>query len=262
MHYLLSGVLEAYPTWRDYFDVVVVSASKPDFYRGERPLQALDAAQLQAAGLEPNGHAVYTGGSARHLEELGGHRGDEVLYVGDHTFGDILRAKKRPGWRTAMLIEELSGEIELDRTLAPEFQAIETAVVRRNQEIREVQRLQRRWQQLQRQLEDAAALPADERARVTAQSAALHAHVQGLQDQIQAAGDGIRSRKAELEARYNPHWGKLFKCGDINSRFGQQVKDFACIYTSAVSNFLAYPESTYFRSTREVMPHEMEKNGF
>jgi hypothetical protein len=90
----------------------------------------------------------------------------------------------------------------------------------------------------------------------------LQAEAQALQDGVQAAGNAIRIHKAQLEARYNPHWGKLFKCGDINSRFGQQVKDFACIYTSAVSNFLAYPDSTYFRSTREVMPHEMEKNGF
>ena len=36
MDYLLSGGQEAYPSWRDYFDLVVVSASKPDFYRGER----------------------------------------------------------------------------------------------------------------------------------------------------------------------------------------------------------------------------------
>jgi len=39
------------------------------------------------------------------------------------------------------------------------------------------------------------------------------------------------------------------------------VKDFACIYTSAVSNFLAYPGDMYFRSTREIMPHEMGLDG-
>ena len=260
MDYLLSGTNETYPSWRDYFDLVVVSASKPDFYRGEQKLAALGPEQMQQAGLDPAGPPVYAGGSARHLEDMGGHRGDEVLYVGDHTFGDILRAKKRPGWRTAMLIGELHREIELDRILAPEFQAVETAVVQRNQTIREVNRLQRRLQQLQRQREDAVT-PA-EQARLAEQDATLQAHVQGLQDAVQDAGNAIRTEKAALDARYNPHWGKLFKCGDINSRFGQQVKDFACIYTSAVSNFAAYPESTYFRSTREVMPHEMERNGF
>jgi 5'-nucleotidase len=261
MHYLLSGALEAYRSWRDYFDIVVVSASKPDFYRGERPFTPLTPEQMTQAGLDPSAYPVHTGGSARHLEDLGGHRGDEVLYVGDHTFGDILRAKKRPGWRTAMLIEELHREIELDRALGPEFQAVEAEVVRRNQVIREVSRLQRRLQQLQRQIEDADGASA-EQARLSEQRATLQAHIQGLQDDVQAGGNAIRTRKAELDARYNPHWGKLFKCGDINSRFGQQVKDFACIYTSAVSNFAAYPESTYFRSTREVMPHEMERNGF
>ena len=66
----------------------------------------------------------------------------------------------------------------------------------------------------------------------------------------------LRTQREAIERRFNKHWGKLFKCGEINSRFGHQVKDFACIYTSAVRNFLAYPESMYFRSPREIMPHE------
>ena len=35
----------------------------------------------------------------------------EVLYVGDHIFGDILKSKKVRGWRTFLVIPELSQEL-------------------------------------------------------------------------------------------------------------------------------------------------------
>jgi len=34
------------------------------------------------------------------------------------------------------------------------------------------------------------------------------------------------------------------------------VEQFACIYTSRVSNFLHYSPMQYFRSPRDLMPHE------
>ena len=85
----------------------------------------------------------------------------------------------------------------------------------------------------------------------------MQARLQSLEAELNAVKAELHALDIDLEGRFNPNWGKLFKSGEINSRFGQQVKDFACIYTSAVRNFLAYPESMYFRSPREIMPHEM-----
>lgn len=254
MHYLLSGALEAPAEWRDYFDLVVVSAHKPDFYQVDRPLHALTDAEQVEAGMQPGKTPVYTGGCARLLEDAAGYRGDEVLYVGDHTFGDILRAKKRPGWRTAMLIEELRGEIELDRALVPEYRAIEQMIGRRNQLHLDGNRLRRRILMVDRRESD---LPVEDQQRLRDQDEQLRNRLRGFEEEIAQLGVKLKERKASLERRYNRHWGKLFKCDDINSRFGHQVKDFACVYTSAVSNFLAYPESMYFRSSRDIMPHEM-----
>jgi hypothetical protein len=261
MHYMLHGALEQYAEWRDYFDLVVVSAGKPDFYQVERPLLQLTPEQMSAGGMPATLAAVHSGGCARLLEDLTGHRGDEVLYVGDHTFGDILRAKKRPGWRTAMLIEELKSEIELDRSLVPEYQHVDGLLAKRNNSILEINRLRRRLHQVAHRHETVD-LPADERTRLEETQVALQARLRALQEEVLAGGNSVKERKAQIDQRFNPRWGKLFKCGDINSRFGQQVKDFACIYTSAVSNFLAYPDSMYFRSTREIMPHEMGMDSF
>jgi 5'-nucleotidase len=257
MRHLLNGVVESHPNWRDYFDYVVVSASKPGFYQNERGLVALTPDELQVAGMSIGATAVYSGGCSRALEEMSGHRGDEVLYVGDHTFGDILRAKKRPGWRTAMIIEELKNEIALDRSLAGEYQVIDQMVARRNGTILEANRLRRRLHQIAHRRDADPNQPAEDRARLEEQVQQLDVRVRALDDEVASIGVSVKERKSLVERRFNKHWGKLFKCGEINSRFGHQVKDFACIYTSAVSNFLAYPESMYFRSTREIMPHEM-----
>jgi 5'-nucleotidase len=241
MHYLLDDAHEGFPTWRSYFDFVVVSARKPDFYEVDRPMIAITPEEMAAAGMPAEMTPVYTGGSARQFEQLAEHRGDEVLYIGDHTFGDILRAKKRPGWRTGMLIEELHREIELDRSLLPEYQRVDALLAKRSNTILEINRLRRRLNQLAHRFEDGE--PAgDERRQLDEQVETLQARLAAQQNEL---------------TEVNRYWGKLFKCGDINSRFGQQVKDFACIYTSAVSNFGAYPEDMYFRSTREIMPHEM-----
>ncbi len=37
--------------------------------------------------------------------------GDDVLYIGDHIYGDIVRLKKHCNWRTALVVEELGNEL-------------------------------------------------------------------------------------------------------------------------------------------------------
>jgi hypothetical protein len=45
--------------------------------------------------------------------------------------------------------------------------------------------------------------------------------------------------------------------GNENSRFGSQVEQYACLYTSRVSNFLYLSPMQYLRAQRDRMPHEM-----
>lgn len=37
----------------------------------------------------------------------------QVLYVGDHIYGDILRSKKTLGWRTMLVVPELDTELDI-----------------------------------------------------------------------------------------------------------------------------------------------------
>src|SRR4030095_13668126 len=69
--------------------------------------------------------------------------------------------------------------------------------------------------------------------------------------------DLSESLERDVEEGFNRYWGLLFKEGNENSRFGEQVEQYACIYTSRVSNFLFYSPAQYFRSPRDLMPHEV-----
>src|SRR5690606_32722838 len=91
--------------------------------------------------------------------------------------------------------------------------------------------------------------------------------LQSARHQLKMSRDHIRKRRRELiqelietersfEANFNPYWGLLFKMGNKNSIFGEQVEDYACLYTSRVSNLLNYSPLHYFRAPRQPMPHE------
>ena len=55
--------------------------------------------------------AVYSGGNCEVLSKLIGARGKDVLYVGDHIFGDVVKSKKIRGWRTFLIVPELNEEV-------------------------------------------------------------------------------------------------------------------------------------------------------
>jgi hypothetical protein len=86
---------------------------------------------------------------------------------------------------------------------------------------------------------------------------------------VKRAVDHVRARlrqvEAELEvlvrrtdARFHAFWGSLLKEGNEQSSFGAQVEEYACLYTSRVSNLLSYSPQQHYRSPRDIMAHEIE----
>jgi 5'-nucleotidase len=47
------------------------------------------------------------------FSELVGAKGKDVLYIGDHIFGDILKSKKIVGWRTFLIVPEMGQELRV-----------------------------------------------------------------------------------------------------------------------------------------------------
>jgi 5'-nucleotidase len=241
--YTFGGEAVQFGDWRDAFDVVLVEAGKPRFF-----LPEVSGTPVERIEVRGSGTRILRGGDASSFERALGHLGDEILYFGDHTFGDILRSKKSQGWRTAMIVPELRRELRVTQKTAPQMN--ELAELNRRLDYLRVERgrLEKRSRR-HREGEDADVPPgentgpADERLRMAQEWA-------DLVRSMEAVGD-------RCDRAYNPYWGALFREGREVSYFGQQVKEFACIYTARVSNFVHYPADHYFQAPGDLMPHEL-----
>ena len=97
MSYLLGGALPAYPSWRNFFDVIIVSGTKPAFFTEERPFVELDASgqPLPRASTGPFVRGrVYAGGNLREFEERArAKRGGRPLHRRSHLRRHVALAK-------------------------------------------------------------------------------------------------------------------------------------------------------------------------
>lgn len=256
MRFVLDGVLPEYPSWRNYFDVVVTGAAKPAFFSERRPLWVLgpDGTRLgEATSLERG--RWYEGGDLAGFERLMGISGSRILYVGDHIYGDILRSKKSSLWRTCMVVDELERElswIERNQEVLEELGRLEELRVRVEDEIA----LHRSALNVLDRRLDRDVVDGPDRARLDAERRAKKQELELLRRACREADERIEMLERQLEGGLNPHWGLTFKEGNENSRFGEQIEVYACIYTSRPSNFVFYSPMHYFRSPRAAMPHE------
>jgi HAD superfamily 5'-nucleotidase-like hydrolase len=260
MRYLMDGVVAEYPSWRNYFDFVITLASKPAFFNQQRPFLELDDSTEEgrvigeAKSLERG--KVYQGGNLVQFEQLSGFTGETVLYVGDHIFGDILRSKKSSLWRTCMIVQEIEDEISYTESRKEEITRLSELEHLRARLEDEVNLRKALLNSIERRLDRDPDLGAGERARLEVDRKETKAELDQLRRSLKTASETTDVLEQDVEEGFNPYWGLLFKEGNENSRFGEQVEAYACLYTSRVSNFLYYSPTSYFRSPRELMPHE------
>ncbi len=272
MTYLLDGAMSEYPTWRNFFDVVIVAATKPIFFTERRPLLERDGDTLRPAQPPLERGKIYEGGNLHDFERALGVTGDEILYVGDHIYGDILRSKKDSAWRTAMIMQELETEIAAYESCREDFAKIEELDEQRERLEDDLRFYQARIKELTRQLEHRGgrASSTDVQREATNgttlvnSTAALEADRMRFKRAVERIRGKLRQIEAEITAlerrtdlRFHPYWGSLLKESAEQSSFGKQVDDYACLYTSRVSNFLSYSPQQTFRSPRDVMAHEI-----
>ncbi len=264
MSYLLDGpdngaraYPASYPSWRHYFDVIVVSAGKPEFFTEERPFVELDGDGQPLA--KPNGSAagpfqrgrVYAGGNIKDFQERARASGDRVLFVGDHIYGDMLRSRKSSNWRTAMILQELEHEITTHDRLRQELSRLDrldAELVHLDSELNERQAALRALQKMSAEGADLEPLTAAKRAVKDA--------IEKLRRELRETASQHRLVEGQIDDGFNPYWGPIFREGYEVSKFGEQVEAYACVYTSRVSNFRFYSPMQYFRGARDRMPHE------
>jgi HAD superfamily 5'-nucleotidase-like hydrolase len=259
MSFLLDGMVPEYPRWEKYFDYVIVGAAKPAFFSESSPFFELDAAGTRVAEVRTIERGrVYEGGNLADLERSAGIAGERVLYVGDHIYGDILRSRKVSLWRTCLVIEELEDEVAHTVRRAPDIRRLGLLESRLAQLQDDLNHQKPALASLERKLERDERLAPDLRARLEEGRARAKQDIDELRRASREVSRELSALEEELEHSYNPYWGFVFKEGNENSRFGEQVEDYACLYTSRVSNFLFYSPMQYFRAPRERLPHERE----
>jgi HAD superfamily 5'-nucleotidase-like hydrolase len=315
MKFLLDGEMGEYPSWRNYFDVVVCAATKPAFFQERRPfLERVGNETIPASRLE-RGH-IYEGGNLKDFERMIKSGGDSILYVGDHIYGDILRSKKESAWRAVMIVQEMEQESHAFEISREDVARLDSMARQRDRLEDELRFRQARLKAITRALEergvsvgavhggedahdaheahdahDAEAPehgageeaprepdrepdsepPRRQPRRLTALPIASTETVSSLEAERQwekRAIERIRGALRDLEEEsrklsrqvdetFHPFWGSIFKLGVELSSFGDQVENYACLYTSRVSNLLSYSPLHYFRSPRDFMPHEI-----
>ena len=251
MSYLVGDALEEYPSWRNYFDYVFAASKKPGFFTGKAPFIDLET---RAETRSPERGRVYTGGNIAAFEMALGYAGDEVLYGGDHIFGDVLRAKKESTCRTAMIIQEMDDELRVHREHAVSFEltaALEQMRAAVQDQLREQQARLKRVERKLVEPESGSKKASWEAKRVLHRRSIdrLRAQLKDLDAERQVLDDA-------LDQAFHPFWGSVFKAGTEVSSFGNQVEQYAGIYTSRATNLAQYSPMHYFQSPRHRMPHE------
>jgi HAD superfamily 5'-nucleotidase-like hydrolase len=252
MSFLLDGSMGEYPSWRNYFDFIITASKKPAFFIGKAPF--VDVATATETRAIERGR-VYIGGNIADFQRSLGYSGDEVLYVGDHIYGDVLRAKKESTWRTAMIIQEMDAELRVLREHGVSFERADSLQQMRGAVQDQLREQQARLKRVERKLQDPEL--GSERASFEAKRVLHRRSIDRLRAQLKEVDAERTELDDALDQAFHPFWGSVFKAGSEVSSFGNQVEQYAGIYTSRATNLMQYSPMHYFQSPTHRMPHEV-----
>lgn len=238
LDYAINPFLKEHKDWSELFDFTITLASKPRFFTGRQAFLAID----RATGLMSNTfgkieNGIYQGGWAGKLQLDLDLEGDEILYLGDHIYGDVVSIKKTFNWRTALVLEPLEEEV---------------AAVKASQQVQsKIDTLMLKKEVLETTLNDMDLKRKEEKKEVDRKDISkLFAEIERINEEISTLLD-------EYREFFNPHWGELMRAGQEESRMADQVEKYACIYMAKVSDLLAHSPKTYFRPAKRILPHEL-----
>jgi HAD superfamily 5'-nucleotidase-like hydrolase len=246
MGHLLDGQDEAHPRWTDYFDLMVVSSRKPLFFT--------DA----LAALPIEGHPrAFLGGHTAWLEAQVQAEGEQILYVGDHIYGDVLRSKKNASWRTLLLVPELERELRLLEAKSHDLRELFRLETARRRTQRKASVIQDQWKRNRaRRQVLGPRLSTEAMAALDQEALQLAASTEALQQRAERLTLEARGLLSVVEASFNPMWGPIFRDQDEQTRFADQIQQFACAYTGRVENlYMVDPQSTVYAPI-PALPHE------
>lgn len=259
MRYTLMGEHEDFSSWRDYFSAIIVGSGKPGFFMGSQPFYEVmtDTGYLKIHDGPLGQGKIFHGGNAHLFQKLTKLKGDEILYLGDHIYGDIIRSKGLFNWRTALVVEELDQELPKLEDLKNDLAHITDESMKRELIDEELSRVQSLLRATMRQ-EKLAQKNQDEKKQLNLQKnkEKLQQKVSDLEAQLRDQTMLIKQLIRDRESKVHPIWGELMHVGLEKSRFAKQVEEYACLYTSCISNLRFYSQQKKFVSPHDTMPHD------
>ena len=249
MSFITEGQLpKTMKSWRELFDVTVVAARKPSFFDGDAPLLRIvdEKGRLEPhyGPLEP--HGAYFGGNASVLQDHLGFSEDEILYLGDHMYGDVHVSKDLLRWRTGLILRELEEELRAVEETYDEQQQLASMMREKEQ----LEFLQYQLKRVQMQLREGCGDPPDVKPEAVAE------RLSGLKKEIIALDEEIAPLAIRAGEAHNSRWGLLMRAGNDKSQLARQIERWADVYTSRVSNLLYQTPYAYLRSRRGSLPHD------
>ena len=266
MNFLLNSDKSNRNNWMDFFDIIITGSQKPNFFTLKSPLYEvnLESGLLKNIEILPvmkessddNTSCLYPkvfqGGHVKLLHDmLNIQKGSEILYIGDHIYGDILRSKKEIGWRTMLVVEELEWEINNYNASKQQYDTCCSLISKKEALMEKLDQIQ-------------LAIIANKKNREISCSQLKNISITELEDQAKKIASEILilndledTSLSTYHKTFHPIWGELMKTGMQNSRFSAQVFNYSCLYTSKVTNLRHYGPLKNFSAVSHAMPHEM-----
>ena len=242
LDYAVNPFLKEHRHWSDLFEFVITSAQKPRFFFDKLKFLKINPADGTMTNHElPLAKGIYQGGCASLFTNDLNLNGDEILYIGDHIYGDIVRLKKDCNWRTALVVEELGEEIE-NNTKAEDI-------------ISRINALMEQKVPMERKIDELIS------RKIEFSEPNLSQEIERLLGEIADIDRKISPLIQEQQKMFNPYWGEVMRVGIEESFFAYQVERFACVYMSKLSDLLETSPRTYFRAPKRPMPHELDDGG-
>lgn len=260
MDFLLGDANDDFKSWKDYFSYSIVGSGKPGFFTGSQPFfEVIEEQNLMRAHTGPlKKQGVYHGGNAKLFQKLTNHSGDEILYVGDHIYGDIMQSKGTLNWRTMLIVEELIDEIPKAEQAQPILKKIYEKIDEQEASELDQHRITSRIRSNQRQIAKFIQNKEIKKAQhLEKQIEKLEFQSKEKAIELQLISKEIGDLIKQKESIFHPLWGELMKVGLERSRFANQVSSYACIYGASTTSLRSYSPKRFFMSYYDHLPHDL-----
>lgn len=238
LDYTITPFVKEHKGWEDLFDYVITLSAKPRFFVDNQRFLRIDPTSGAMTNMDMKlENGIFQGGSANVFTHDLGAEADEILYIGDHIYGDILRLKKDCAWRTALVVEELGNEIDKEHKAQPIVEKINKLMdLKFPLEVRVDELISEQIEKGNKNHET---------------------QIHDLLGEISEIDKQISPLIKQQQQLFNPYWGEVMRAGIEESYFAYQVDRFACVYMTKLEDLLSTTPRAYFRSPRRPLAHDL-----